>query len=251
MEKFFDKIRKTFNDILFPEEIKCIFCDKDINHFDEKPYCNECEKSLPFNNEKRCKKCDMEIFGDGEVCDFCKSNHKVFDKTRAVFKYESVVRKTVLNFKENNQKFLAKPMASIMHNSLPQDMKDFDVIVPVPLSPKSLKRRGYNQSEFLAIEIAKLCEKPALLDVLLKERETQHQKELSYKDRQQNLAGAFKIQHRNLIKDKKILLIDDVMTTGATANACSEILKKFCKKVYVLTFARNMLEQKEKKKQKI
>ena len=239
---------KAINQALFPEEIKCIFCDKDINHFPEKPYCDECERTLPFNNGKRCKKCDMEIYGESEVCDFCKSNHKIFDKTRAVFKYDDVVRRTVINFKDSNQKYLAKPMAFLMFQSLTDDMQNFDVIIPIPLSEKSLKKRHYNQSELLAKEISKLSNKPILTDVLLKTKETQHQKELSYKDRQKNLSEAFKIEHRKEIKDKNILLVDDVMTTGATANTCSEILKKFCKKVYVVTFARNTLDFSRKRK---
>lgn len=248
MKDFWKRVLSMANQTMFPEGIKCIFCGKDINHFDEKPFCNECQNELLFNDGKRCKVCDMPINGESEVCDFCKTNHKHFYKARAMFEYDGKVRSCLLNFKSNNQKYLAKPIAFLMYNSLPDDMKNFDIILPVPLSNKSLKQRGFNQSGLLANEIAKISGKPTYENVLLKTKETEHQKELTFKDRQQNLSGAFKIENRKLIKGKNVLLVDDVMTTGATANACSEILKKFSNKVYVLTFARNVPKEDVKKK---
>ena len=105
IKKFFTKTLTIANKTLFPEEIKCIFCGKDINHFSEKPFCNECENNLPFNDGKRCKICDMPIAGESEVCDFCKSNHKSFNKARSPFKYESKVRNLIINFKSKNKKY--------------------------------------------------------------------------------------------------------------------------------------------------
>lgn len=241
MKNFLKKILNKISNLLFPEKIKCIFCGKDIPDFENKPYCNECEETLPFNNDHRCKICDMEIIGKGEVCEFCKHTKKSFDKSRAVFKYEDTVRKTVLKFKNNNAKYLSYPMARLMTDSLTDNMKDFDLILPVPLTEKALKKRGYNQSFLLANEIGKLTNKPVRDDILLKIKDTLPQKELSFKDRKKNLIGAFKVLHRKEIKDKNILLIDDVMTTSATANCCSDLLKRHCKKVYVLVFARNTI----------
>lgn len=242
MKNIFTKLKNFVCKILFPEEIKCIFCGKDIPNFENKPYCQDCEKTLPFNNsEKRCKICDMEIAGESEVCDICRNHHKAFDKTRAVFKYEGVIRKRIINLKSDKQTFLAKPLASLIAKTLPEDMQNFDVIIPIPLSEKSFKKRGYNQSELLAIEIQKHFQKPLLTNVLIKDKDTKAQKNLSFKERQENMIGVFKIQNRKLIKDQIILLVDDVMTTSATTNVASDILKKFAKKVYVLTIARKTI----------
>lgn len=248
MKEFFKTLMKKITNLLFPEKIKCAFCGKDVPDFDNKPYCDECEENLPFNNEHRCKICDMEIVGKGDICDFCKHNKKSFDKARAPFKYEGTIRSTVLKFKNDNAKYLAYPMALLMSNSLPNEMKDFDLIVPVPTTEKVLKKRGYNQSLLLANEIGKLMDKPVRSDILLKIKDTPAQKELSFKDRKKNLVGAFKILHRKDIKDKKILLIDDVMTTSATANCCGNLLKHHCNKVFVLTFARNVINFDKKTK---
>ena len=241
VKDFFKKVLGILSNLFFPEKIKCIFCGKDVPNFEEKPFCEHCQKTLPFNNGHKCKVCDSEIMGEGTVCDFCKSKHKAFDNSCAVFKYEGIIRTTVLRFKSDNAKYLAKPMAALMERALPENMRDFDLIVPVPLSAKSLKKRGYNQSALLANEIAKIVGKPATTDLLVKNRETLPQKTLSFKERQANLNNAFHITRKADIKNKTILLIDDVMTTSATANICSNLLKKHCKKVYVLVFARNTI----------
>ena len=100
------------------------------------------------------------------------------------------------------------------------------------------------------MEIQKHFKKPLLTNVLIKDKDTKAQKNLSFKERQENMVGVFKIKNRKLIKDKTILLVDDVMTTSATTNVASDILKKFAKKVYVLTIARKTITL-DKPKQKL
>ncbi len=239
---FMKKLLSTLSNLLFPEKIKCIFCGKDIPNFDEAPYCNECEKDLPFNNSTRCKICDVEVLKECETCEACKHNHKSFDRARAVFKYEGKVRRNVIKFKSDNARYLAEPMAKLMANSIPEDMKDFDFIVAVPMSDKAKKKRGYNQALLLANEIGKILNKPVREDILFKVKDSAPQKELNFKDRQENLKGTFKVESRKDIKNKNILLVDDVMTTSATANTCSDLLKRHCNKVYVCVFARNMIK---------
>ena len=240
--KFFSKLVDMVTNLIFPKKIRCIFCGKDINNFDKKPYCDECEKTLPFNNGHRCKICDMEILETESVCERCKHTHKSFDKARAAFKYENEVRSIIVKLKDNNGKYLAEPMAKIMLNSLSDDMKNFDMIIPIPMTESKLKKRGYNQATLLAKEISTLCNTPLREDILLKTKDTKPQKELSFKERQKNLDSAFKVVKRKDLAGKNILLVDDVMTTSATANVCSDILKKHCNKVFVVVFARNTIK---------
>ena len=105
------------------------------------------------------------------------------------------------------------------------------------ISPR-IKKRGYNQSLLLAKEIGKILNKPVREDLLIKVKDNLPQKELNFKDRQENLKGVFRTINRKELKDKNILLVDDVMTTSATANICSDLLKRHCKKVFVSVFAR-------------
>ena len=244
-----NKLKNLFNKIanmLFPENLKCIFCGDDIPDFDSKPFCDKCEKSLPINNGKKCKICDLEISGESEVCDFCKTNHKFFDKTFAPFKYEGDVQKAVIKFKGENAKYLAKPMASLIVKYLGDEMNNIDFVVPVPSSEKSMKRRGYNQCNLLAKEIEKLSGKEVRYDLLVKDKETAEQKNLPFAERKTNIESAFKLLTHKRTKGKNILLIDDVMTTGATANACARLLKPHCNKVYVAVFARNTISPTKK-----
>lgn len=242
------KLFKKILNLLFPRKIKCIFCGRDITNFDEKPYCSDCENEGFFNNsEFRCKCCDTPLPVNEGYCYHCKTSHKDFNKATAPFIYTGNIKKIVINFKSNNAKYLAEPMGKLMAERLKHEDFNFDIILPVPLSSKSLKKRGYNQSELLANEISKILDKPLRTDILCKIKETHHQKELGFNDRQNNLRDAFNINSPKDIKGKKVLLVDDIMTTGATANQCSKILKKYCDEVYVVTFARRDINNREKR----
>lgn len=238
---FFDNVLNFF----FPKKLKCIFCGKDVPNFDEKPYCEECENLDIFNIGHKCKCCDLKFPGEGEYCDFCKKNQKTFDSSHVPFIYEGGVRNAILRLKSSNAKYLVEPMGKLMANRLLEDKVDFDLIIPVPSSAKTMNKRKYNQAELLATEIGKITNKPVRTDILLKTKETQHQKELGFDDRQKNLAGAFSIYNWRDIENKKILLVDDILTTCATANRCSKLLKKHCLAVHVTCFARNMYKNKK------
>lgn len=234
-------IKKCWNAILeffFPSNLTCMFCGRDVSS-PKICYCQNCAESLPFNLGKRCKICDDVVCGDSEVCDSCKSHHKSFDKAVSPFSYEGSVKALVLKLKNDNAKYLAPQMAALMAERLYAENFDFDLIVPTPLSQKSFNKRSFNQAELLAKELGKIFNLPVDTASFVKEKETKHQKELGFSDRQKNLQNAFKIKDKVKLLHKKILLVDDVMTTGATANECAKTLKKVADKVFVVTFARN------------
>lgn len=236
----FKKIWNWLLELFFPSNLKCIFCGRDIP--DPKVcYCEDCAETLKFNVGQRCKVCDDLVSADSEVCENCKSHHKSFEKAVAPLVYQDAVRGVVLKLKNSNARYLAEPMARMMFERLQKENFDFDLLVPIPLSPKSLSKRKFNQAKLLADELGKLCNKPVDSTSLVKRKQTRHQKELGFLDRQKNLEGAFKIEDRAKILNKNILLVDDVMTTGATANECAKVLKKYANHVFVVTFARNRL----------
>ncbi len=239
MKKFMDKIANIF----FPKNLKCIFCGRDIPDFDNKPFCLQCEKADFFNNaSSRCKRCDIPFLGVGEYCSFCKNQNRNFDRAFCPFLYQGKAKSVVVKLKGFNAKYLAMSMAKLMAENLQENSADFDVIIPVPLSKKSFKTRGYNQSLLLAIELGKIFQKPVLENILKKDKETKKQKKLSFKQRQENLKNAFIVENKKQIKDKNILLVDDIITTCATVNMCSQVLKKHCSQIFVSAFARRKID---------
>ena len=237
--RFFDKVLNIF----FPKELKCIFCGRDINSFDEDPICPDCQNEEIFNNSRhRCKCCDQPIYTEGDFCDNCKKDQKYFDRATSPFIYETKVKNLVLRFKNDNAKYLAEPMGKLMAERLKsENMLDFDIIIPVPLSENSLKKRGFNQAKLLADEIGKICDKPVREDIVLKVKDTKHQKELGFADRHENLKNAFNVTNLKDIKGKSVLIVDDVLTTCATTSTIAKLLIKHTDKIYVVSFARNLL----------
>lgn len=244
MKNIFKIAYQNFLELLFPSNYKCMFCGREIDKDSPVPYCEDCKSQMPFNQGNRCKICDSQISDENEVCDHCKDHRKAFDKALSAMVYEGKVKSLVLKFKNDNAKYLAPKMAKIIFNYICDFDIKFDVIIPVPLSTKSMKRRHYNQSALIAHELSKLAGAIETDTALAKCKETQHQKELGFADRQRNLHGAFKVTDKEAIFKKNVLLVDDVITTGATANECCKALKKYCNKVYVVSFARSELKNK-------
>lgn len=245
MKNYFKNLYKKIMNLLFPNDLKCMFCNKDIANAKEKPFCEECESRAPFNVGQRCRICDMDMFGESEVCDFCKNYHKNFDRCFSAMRYEKSAKNLVIKLKNNNAKYLAPKMAQLMFERIKNENIKFDIIIPVPLSAKSLKKRKYNQSKLLAEELSKLTLIEVNHSCLAKIKETKHQKNLNFNDRKTNLIGAFKVIDKKPLINRNVLLVDDVMTTGATANECSKTLKKYASNVFVVTFARNPLKNLE------
>lgn len=134
-------------------------------------------------------------------------------------------------------KRLSQPLGSLLLNL---QIPECDAIVPVPLSKQALIERGFNQSLLLAKMLSEKLKKPLLIDLLLKKKDTPPQVGLSAKERYKNLRGAFEVKGK--ISNQKLLLVDDVLTTGATAKECSRtLLKAGAKEIVVITLARSSM----------
>jgi ComF family protein len=149
--------------------------------------------------------------------------------------YEGVLRKAINLLKYHNIKRLSKPLSDII---LKTGIPRADVIIPVPLYEKRLRHREFNQSALLAKHMAKSLGVALILNCLVKIRDTMPQVGLSSKERIMNIRKAFKTRNKGLITDKNVLLVDDVLTTGATVRECSNVLKKSgAGNIYVVTLA--------------
>lgn len=177
----------------------------------------------------------------GTVCAACALQEPVFQKARAAMIYDDASKKLVLGFKHGDRTHLAKAMAAWMHRAGGDVLDGADALAPVPLHKARLFERRYNQSALLAQQIGALTRLPVLYDTLRRVRATPVQGHLTREDRQKNVKGAFAVDTRQKarIENRVVVLIDDVMTTGATVEECARTLIDFgAKEIRVLTLAR-------------
>jgi competence protein ComFC len=162
------------------------------------------------------------------TCRECTSHEPHFDFAWGAYQYNDPLRELIHAFKFNQRTlirhFFARIMLSHIHD-YSFDIQQFDMLVPIPLFPTRYKERGYNQSELLAYLIGKEVGIPLCTKYLQKIRHTQNQSAMSRKERWTNIQGAFRMKPSLRLEDKKILIIDDLLTTGATASEAARILK--------------------------
>ncbi|MDO9461190.1 MAG: ComF family protein [Alphaproteobacteria bacterium] len=200
-------------------------------NFITKPLCQCCGMPFAFGFEE-----DAEL-----SCGACLANPPDYDRARAVLRYDDASRAMILAFKHGDRLEGAPAFAAWMARAGADLMGDIDLIVPVPLHRKRLFRRRYNQSAVLALLLARNNGTPALVDALVRTRHTPPMGGLNRAARQRNLQGAIAVRpgRAAMLAGRKILLIDDVLTTGATAQACARALRRArVSRVDVLSLAR-------------
>lgn len=235
-EKFM-KIVNKIEDFLF-EPHNCICCGRDMNQESSFRLCTRCEKEIPFTKDKFCLRCGEIVSGDYDYCITCKNRDYEFDYARSVFAYTSKTSPIIMKFKYNGCKTFAKPLANMLVDFYSRSDILANVVTYVPMPAKRLKQRGYNQSYELCREFSMMTGIP-MIDVLERTFETNKQATLNASQRAENIKGQFKVINRDLVKNKEILIIDDVLTTGATANECAKVLNKAgAMNVCVLTLAK-------------
>ena len=231
MKKIFYRLKEVF----LPRNLTCSYCGRES--FTGRILCEKCLEKLEPNNEYVCDHCGDKTEIPTTFCDRCKGRLLSFDRARSVYVYGEVSGTLIRKLKYDGEKYLAEEFAKKLYELYIFSVTYADGIVYVPVTDKKLKRRGYNQSELLAENLSKLSGVP-LLNVLEKTKETESQVGKSRSDRQKNLDGSFAVTDRKAVKDKRLVLVDDVMTTGTTANLIAEKLKKAgAEEVFVLTVA--------------
>ncbi len=220
---------------LFARELTCACCGEEL--YADGYFCPHCLKTLPFNGGNICSKCGRAIGEDYPVCLECKADMPLYDAARSALRYEGDTVRLVKRFKTGG-KWLALPFASLMAPVLSGEFAGSDMLVHVPMTDAARRKRGYNQAELLAAALSDRAGVPHERVLLEKVRETASQKELSRRGRAENLKGSFRVHERVKCRGKTVLLIDDVLTTGATASACARALKGAgAARVWVLTLA--------------
>lgn len=246
-----DVIKKILN-LIYPESIYCICCGSIIDRSRSYSICDNCIEKLMWIGGKTCKKCGKPLQEEylHDICRDCREVKHYFDKGYTCTQYGLYERALIMDFKYGGRSYLGRVIGNIMADRIILEEETWDALIPIPINKKRRNKRGYNQAEIIAYQIAKRLDIPVERDVLLRKKNTLPMKDLGVYARRENLEGAFKIAERNTckIKEKKILLIDDIYTTGSTLDAAAKELKlSGTGRVDALTFATggNMIKDSE------
>ena len=213
-----NKLKGTALDLLFPRW--CIGCRKEGDFI-----CPSCLSSLPRIKPPLCPRCGLPQ-SRATLCPSCAGWQAEIDGIRSPFRFDGVIRQAIHELKYRNLRAIAGLFARLLNDYLIANPVPAEVVVAVPLHPKRLRERGYNQSQLLARELAKLSKLPVVEDCLIRQRHSPPQaRTATVKERRTNVAHAFSCRDRRL-KGKAVLLIDDVATSGATLDGCARALKK-------------------------
>ncbi|MDA8428832.1 MAG: ComF family protein [Geobacteraceae bacterium] len=228
-------------DFLFPP--LCHICRAYIPSAGPVHICPACHERLQPIDSPLCAVCGFPFVGAGDdhVCGDCSTSHHHFDAARAAVVYEGASRDLIHAFKYRNKTHLRRPLALLTIERLSAfvRLRASDLIVPVPLHRKRLRSRGFNQAVLLGELFSRHWEMPLDRHNLRRIRWTEPQVNLSASDRRANVKGAFFIQNPDAIHGRRVLLVDDVLTTGSTVEECAVMLKNAgAVDVTVITVAR-------------
>ena len=214
-------MQSFFVELLFPA--KCGFCGK-------------------LNTEFLCKKCEIKIQKENSNAEIRVADNTFFKYHLYSYLYQGTIRKKMIDFKFNDQPELANTFVKLLLNNkkICGFLKNYDIIIPVPMHQKKEKQRGYNQSALIAKKLAAKLNIDYAQDILYKHKQTLIQSKLNRTLRKTNPKGAYNIKNLQKIKEKKIILFDDIYTTGSTVTECSKILKQAKpKEIAVFTIAKD------------
>ncbi len=201
--------------------------------------CGICDKLC---DDDICKKCEIKLNNISKI-KIDRYTNKYFKKHLYIFKYEGIIKERLIKYKFNEKNYIYKAFVKFMlkNKKICDFLKNYDIIIPVPIHTKRRMERGYNQSALIAKEISKEIQKIDYLeDVLIKKINNKPQSTKNKSERKNNVIGAYYMKNKEKINNKKILLLDDIYTTGNTVNECCKILQSANPKcIDVITIAKD------------
>jgi len=227
-------------DLLLPP--RCLACGEEVSA--AHALCAGCWRKLTFLDEPCCACCGLPFaydFGTGALCGACARATPAYDRARSALRYDEGSRPLVLSFKHGDRLHGAPAYGDWMRRAGASMLGDADLLIPVPLHWSRLLRRRYNQAAILAYAIRERGGPPVAPDALRRHRRTASQGNFGADRRRRNVRHAFGLKPGMNVRGLKIVLIDDVLTTGATVEECARVLKRNgAARVDVLTLARSL-----------
>ncbi|GMQ58060.1 ComF family protein [Vallitalea sediminicola] len=234
-----DKLGNELLSIIYPK--RCPICMDIIPINGEERICDSCVEELPYIIEPRCRKCSKPLNNEvTEYCFDCTKNEHDYTRGWAVWLYEGELKKALRRYKydnnENYGRIFSKEVVTLYKREILE--AQIDLIIPVPLHKKKLRKRGYNQAGIIATNIGKYLDISCNTNCVIRTINTKPQKNLSDKERVNNMKKAFKVIKSDEIVGKTILICDDIYTTGNTINSLAkELLISGANEVIFITLA--------------
>lgn len=240
--------RDSLFTLLFP--VSCRICEQPLDVFTAAPVCPDClEAPQPYSGTE-CARCGRFLGGGAALhgtphCSMCRRgaarrDEFAFVQARSFASHEGTLRALIQRLKYDGYRPLAKPLGRFLAEAVRRlDQQSFDVLVPVPLHRRRERGRGFNQAALLAVHLSRLRNLPLAANDCVRVRDTPPQTGLRAAERRKNVAGAFHVPQPQRVRGRRVLLVDDVLTTGATAHACAQALRDAgARGVWVATLAR-------------
>ena len=219
---------------------RCLSCSAVVDEPDA--LCGRCWAAITFFAPPWCAACGLPFpypIGEGALCAACTRERASWDRARAVLRYDKNSRRLVLGLKHGDRTHLAAALGRWMRHAGGEVLDEADLVLPVPLHWTRLFARRYNQSALLAQAIRAEGGPPVAADWLVRRRRTPSQGPLGPAARARNVEGAFALRRGRSVKGKRVVIIDDVLTTGATVEECARVLRRAgARFIGVLTLAR-------------
>lgn len=224
-----DRLKVLFRKLrskLYLDGPVCSACGKELLSHIRGGLCPECEKTSVKLGTDICGKCGRALANEAEFCDTCIRNERAFVRARSCYVYEGAPKKFVYRLKFGGRRYLAAFIAEAMVDRYLDCDFECDCVVAVPLSSKRKRKRGYNQAELIAEELSSRLKLPLIDGALVKTKENKSQAKLKRREREENVRGVYEVTAPEAFKGRRVLVVDDVMTTGATLGEVSRILYK-------------------------
>ncbi len=232
IKELFPKFLKKY---FYNPNWRCLSCGKEI--FEDEKFCDDCKNTLPYNDGAICEHCGRAVSSFESYCSTCKNVLVDLDKCRSPFVYAPPISTLIKKAKYDRGIYVIDYFAEQLSLTYLQSYFNADYLTFIPMTEKAERKRGYNQSKILAEKLSARINVP-VLDCIEKIKETERQATLGRAERLKNLDGVFRVVDKKSVKDKSILIIDDVSTTGATAQTIAKRLKSAgAKIVNLLTVA--------------
>ncbi|MCL2104271.1 MAG: ComF family protein [Kiritimatiellaeota bacterium] len=237
-----NRIVWLFLDLIYPR--RCPGCQTPSDR-ENRHWCWDCFQTIePFPLHGGCDLCGQRVEGNvthSFVCGACQSDRPQFDRARAAADFSGSLREQILAFKYHHALWMRQDLCDVLEGTVRTFFHPavIDVVMPVPLYRLRQRERTYNQSALLAEELARRLGRRLDTQSLARVRETRTQTRLNAAHRRTNVAGAFQVKRPEWVAQRCVLLVDDVMTTGATLDECARVLKKAgARTVWAATLAR-------------